>query len=128
MKKHKKFKTSLAYAVNGIKAAFREERHFRFDCFAALLVIVCAFLFSLDKWEKCVVFSLCALVLSLEAINSAIERAVDVACHEKNPIAGAAKDIAAGACLIGAVFSAAIGLYIFLPHLDALIDFIEQLI
>ena len=116
MMKNNKTIQSFICAFKGIKEVFLEERHFRFDCLMALLVIVCAFLFSLDKWEKCVVFSLCALMLSLEAINSAIERAVDVACREINPVAGAAKDIAAGACLIGAVFSAAIGLYIFLPH------------
>ena len=112
----KKFLKSFKYAANGVKQIFLKEQNFRIDTVMALLVVVCSFIFSLDKWEKCVVFSLCALVLSLEAVNSAVERAVDCAKKEFDPVAGLAKDMAAGACLIACAISAAIGLYIFLPH------------
>lgn len=115
--KNNNFFKSLSCALRGIGTVFLHERNFRFDCFAALLVFICAFLFSLDKWEKCVVFSLCALVLSLEALNSAIERTVDLAEPSFNPAAGSAKDISAAAVLISAVFSALIGLYIFIPRI-----------
>ena len=112
----KKFLKSFKYAANGVKQIFLKERNFRIDTVMALLVVVCSFVFSLDKWEKCVVFSLCALVLSLEAVNSAVERAIDCTAKGFDPLAGAAKDMAAGACLIACAISAAIGLYIFLPH------------
>lgn len=116
MKNRSFFKGSLVCALRGIALTFKNERNFRFDTVMALAVVIASMVFALDKWEKCVVFSLCALVLSLEAVNSAIERAVDLAEPDFNPTAGAAKDIAAGAVLIAALFSALIGLYIFIPH------------
>ena len=47
---------------------------------------------------------LCGLVISLETVNSAIERAVDCT-GEISRRAGAAKDIAAGAVLVAAMVS-----------------------
>lgn len=112
----KKFIISVKYALCGIAAAFREEPHVRFDVFMALLVIICAFLFPLEKWEKCVVFALCGICTGFEIINSAIERAVDLSSPTLHPLAGKAKDMAAGAALVMALFAAIIGLYIFLPY------------
>ncbi len=94
----------------------REERNFRFDLIMSLLVIICAFIFPLLKWERCVVFILCALCLFAESTNSAMEKLTDLASPDFHPLAGQAKDIAAGAALICALFSAAIGLYIFVPY------------
>jgi diacylglycerol kinase len=59
-----------------------------------------------------------ALVLSLEAINSAIEYLVDLASPDFHPLAKKSKDIAAAAVLIAAIFALIIGLLIFLPYLN----------
>ena len=45
-------------------------------------------------------------------MNTAVERAVNLACPEDNPVAGAAKDAAAGAVLIAAFFSVVAGVVI----------------
>ena len=45
-------------------------------------------------------------------MRSGIERAVNLACPEDNPVAGAAKDAAAGAVLIAAFFSVVAGVVI----------------
>lgn len=112
----KNFFKSVSCALRGIAAAFLEEGHVRFDVFMAFLVIICAFIFPLEKWEKCVVFILCGICTGFEIINSAIERAVDLASPTLHPLAGKAKDMAAGAALVMAVCAAIIGLYIFLPY------------
>lgn len=114
--KNKNFLSSLRYALKGIKAVIKEERNFRFDLVMCAAVIVCSLIFPLLKWERCVVYALCALCLFAESTNSAIEKLVDLISPDFHPLAGKAKDIAAGAALICAVFSAAIGLYIFVPH------------
>lgn len=114
--KNKSFFSSLKYALKGIKTVFSEERNFRFDLIMCILVVICSFVFPLLKWERCVVYALCALCLFAECVNSAIEKLTDLASPDFNLLAGQAKDIAAGACLICAVFSAAVGLYIFVPY------------
>ena len=60
--------------------------------------------FDLNRGEVCVIIMLCGLVISLETVNSAIERAVDCT-GEISRRAGAAKDIAAGAVLVAAMVS-----------------------
>lgn len=115
--KNKSFLQSLSCAAKGIVTSLKTERNFRFDCVMALFAAVCSFIFSLDKWEKCVVFCLCALVLVSEEINTAIESAVDLAEPKFNPLAGRAKDISAAAPLIASLAALFIGLYIFVPHI-----------
>jgi diacylglycerol kinase len=48
-------------------------------------------------------------------INTAIENVVDLVSPDQHPLAGKAKDAAAGAVLICAIISAVIGLLIFVP-------------
>ncbi len=123
--KNKSFFKSLAFALKGIKTVIKEERNFRFDLVMSVLVIICSLIFPLLKWERCVVYMLIALCLFAESTNSAIEKFVDLASPDFHPLAGQAKDIAAGAALICAVFSSIVGLYVFLPYG---IDFIKNLI
>ena len=68
---------------------------------------------SLNEWLICLL--LFALVFSLELINTAIENTVDLVTTKKNKKAKLAKDAAAGAVLIAAIFASIIGIIIFLP-------------
>ncbi len=68
--------------------------------------------FKVSKTEFAVLIALCALVLSLEAVNTAVERAADLASKEINELARAAKDTAAGAVLISAEASVICGIII----------------
>jgi diacylglycerol kinase (ATP) len=52
-----------------------------------------------------------------EALNTSIEYLVDLASPEIHPLAGKAKDVAAGAVLVAAIGSAVIGGLVFGPHL-----------
>ncbi len=56
-------------------------------------------------------------VICLEMVNTAIEKTVDLVTSEYHPYAKIAKDVAAGAVLIAAIFSVIIGGIIFLPYL-----------
>ena len=113
--KNKSFISSFKYAIKGLVTIIREERNFRFD------------LFPLLKWERVTVYILCALCLSLEAVNSAIERIVDFISPDFHSVAGSIKDISAAAVTISAVISAIIGLYIFVPYaIDLLMQFLSK--
>ena len=106
-----KFFRGFVYAFRGLCRCVREERNFRFHIGAALHLFVYMPFFHVTRGEAGVLVILCALVLSLEAVNSAVERAVDVT-GVVSPTAGAAKDMAAGAVLLAALAAVAGGVVI----------------
>jgi diacylglycerol kinase (ATP) len=56
-------------------------------------------------------------VWTSEALNTAFEFLTDVASPAFHPLAGKAKDVAAGAVLISAIGAVLIGLLVFGPHI-----------
>lgn len=109
----KKFLKGFVYAGRGIVTALG-QRNFRFQLCAAAFVIFFAarfYSFSAERWA--ILLLTCASVLSLEAVNTAAEKLADSVTLEKNPLIKAAKDCAAGAVLIAAVFSVAVGVFLF---------------
>ena len=82
------------------------------------LVILAGIILKISKteWLICLIFF--ALVLSLELVNTAVEACVDLVTDEKKPLAKLAKDTAAGAVLVSAIFAAMTGLLLFpdSPH------------
>lgn len=114
----KRFKHSVAYALSGIRQSFKDERNLCVQMAAGVLVILGGIFFNITKSEWLVILVCIGLVLSLELVNTAIERTVDLFCETKHhPLAKYAKDAAAGAVLIFALTAAVIGLIVFLPYL-----------
>lgn len=101
----------------GIVVAVKEEAHMKIHLLAAFIVVLLGFIFRLSAQEWLVLLVVIALVISLELMNTAIERAVDLVTKEFHPLAKAAKDIAAGAVLVAAVVAGIVGAIIFLPHI-----------
>lgn len=110
----KKFIRSFGYAFQGIFTAAKEQ-NFLFHILSAIIVIIAGYFSKLSMIEWFIVIILIALMWSLEMMNTAIERVVDLASPDIHPLAKQAKDIAAGAVLIFAIASSIIGLLIFLP-------------
>ena len=111
----KKRLQSFGYAFRGIYCVFGTEANMKIHIGISLLVIICgiAFNISITEWMFCL---LCiGLVVGAEMFNTAIENVVDLASPEQHPLAGKAKDIAAGGVLICAIISVIIGLLIFVP-------------
>ena len=93
----------FVYAWNGIYAAIKEERNFRFHLCAALYAFVAAYWAGLSAVETALIALCVAAVMALELMNSAVERAVDKPDTTHWWTAGAAKDMAAGAVLVMAI-------------------------
>jgi|AGTN01.1.fsa_nt_gi Diacylglycerol kinase len=108
------------YAFRGIGKALREEISFRVMTGCFVLVVAAGLLLRVTALEWAVLLLCCGAVLAAEMVNTALERAVDIAAPEKHPLAEAAKDIAAGAVLMISLFAVAVGLFIFLPHVITL--------
>ncbi|MDD5183629.1 MAG: diacylglycerol kinase family protein [Paludibacter sp.] len=106
---------SFGFAGRGIYSVIKSEFNMKIHITIGILVFICGFIFdiSLTEWLLCL---LCfGLVLGAEMINTAIENVVDLVSPDQHPLAGKAKDAAAGAVLICAIISAVIGLLIFVP-------------
>lgn len=111
---------SFGYAFRGIWATIRSERNIKIHCAVAALVVVFGLWLGLSKMEWMICFILFGQVISLELVNTALEAVVDLVTQEWKPLAGKAKDAAAGAVLVSAIFAAVIGLMIFVPKLATL--------
>ncbi|RNF41020.1 diacylglycerol kinase family protein [Planococcus salinus] len=113
--KASRFFRSFKFAAEGIVEAVKREQNMRMHLLAAAVVMIAGGATGLSYAEWLVVIVLIGGMISLELMNSAIERVVDLVTPEFHPLAKQAKDMAAGAVLVFAVASAIIGLLLFVP-------------
>jgi diacylglycerol kinase len=111
------FLKSLGFAWRGLQRLVMEERNARIHLAASIGVVLVASLLSLNRSEWLWLLLGIALVWMAELFNSAIERLTDLASPGLHPLAGAAKDFAAAAVLVTALFCLAIAAFVLLPHL-----------
>ena len=109
----KKFLLSFIYAGHGIWYCVRHERNFRIHLVATFYALALAALLSLQKGEWAALLTIIAVVITAEATNTAIERAVDLSTEKVHSTARIAKDAAAGAVLFCALISVIIGVILF---------------
>lgn len=112
----------FGHALHGIAAAFKEEPHMRFHCFAAAITISAGFYFGISVSEWLLIILCIGLVMTAEMFNAALENMVDLAQPAQHPLAGKIKDIAAGAVLVVSIMASVVGILIFWPHICALLD------
>jgi len=108
---------SFSYAVAGLAHLLRTQRNFRIELAIGAGTVVAAFAVGFAPWEWVSLVLTIALVLILEAVNTALEQAVSIASPGIDPRAKAAKDVSAAAVLIAAAASVAVGIVLFGPHL-----------
>ncbi|MDE6727579.1 MAG: diacylglycerol kinase family protein [Oscillospiraceae bacterium] len=109
----KKFFKSFKYAAHGVAEACK-QRNFRFHICAMVFVIFFAarfYGFTAERWA--ILLLTCAGALALEAVNTGLERLADKVTEEHSHRIRLAKDCAAGAVLIWAVFAVVIGVLLF---------------
>lgn len=116
--KNSHFFQSLRYALVGLKTAYKEERNLRFHVSAITLVVIMGLIFNVTISEWLWLFLSIFLVISSEVWNSAIENVVDLATnYKRHPLAKKAKDMAAAAVLLAAIFSLITATLVFGPHI-----------
>jgi diacylglycerol kinase (ATP) len=108
---------SFKYAGRGIKKAISSEVNIRIHLAITLGVVIAGFILEINTIEWMICLLCFGMVLGLEMLNTAIEKTVDLASPNLHPLAGSAKDIAAGGVLISAITAACIGMIIFTPKL-----------
>jgi diacylglycerol kinase (ATP) len=112
---------SFRYAFSGINLLIKTQIHARIHVSAILAVSTLGWCLGINPTEWMILILCFGSVLSAEGMNSAIEALTDLVSPEYHPLAGKAKDLAAGAVLILALMSIIIGGIIFIPKIVKLI-------
>lgn len=87
------FFKNTSYALKGMRDIILSEKSFKIELVIIILLSFCLLFLEVNLIEKLFMFVSMFLVLIAEAINSAIERVVDLVTKEYHPMAGRAKDV-----------------------------------
>ncbi|MBA3683158.1 MAG: diacylglycerol kinase family protein [Bacteroidetes bacterium] len=118
----KKRKNAFKAAFSGLYQAFKSEAHLKIHLLIAILVIVAGLYFAISKSEWFAVSLCIVLVISLELINSAMEKMCDLYTKEYDQRIKYIKDVAAGTVLVASIFAAMVGLFVFVPYVLILLE------
>lgn len=112
----KKSIRSFSYAFKGINHLVRLENNARIHLIASVLIIILGCITKIDKNEWLWIFLAITLVWITEALNTAIEKIIDLYTPHHDPKAGIIKDLSSGAVLIASLFSVIVSIIIFYPR------------
>lgn len=106
---------SLKYAFNGALKLIATEHSIMVQFTLAILLIFAGFFFEINKTEWLFQTLAIGLVISIEGLNTAVEKVADFIHPNFNDKIGFIKDIAAGAVFFAAMTAIAIVIIIYLP-------------
>ncbi len=108
---------SFRDAFAGLYFCLKTQRNMVIHSVVGLLVIAAGIGLKVGTAEQLFLISAVFLVIILETVNTAIERAVDLAGKSFNHVAHTAKDVSAAAVLLGSLYAVLVGIIIFGPYL-----------
>ena len=108
---------SFRAATAGVIYVLRTQPNAWIELAAIAVVIAAGLWFDITRIEWAVIGLTCALVLALEAVNTAVEAVVDLTSPDHHPLAGVAKDATAGAMVFVVIGSIFVAGFIFGPRL-----------
>jgi|TARA_R110000737_G_scaffold353499_1_gene406228 undecaprenol kinase len=109
--------SSFRNAFRGLFSIVKDERNLKIHLITFFVVVCFGFYFSITRFEWICILIVSGLVISLEIINSSLEKLCDFVEPNTNEKIKIIKDTAAAAVLVAAAFALIIGTYIFLPYL-----------
>lgn len=110
---------SFRFAFAGLAYMFRTQHNTWIHATFTVGVILLALWLQTPRIEWAILVLAMMAVWVAEFINSAIEATIDLSIAEDHPMAGIAKDIAAGSVLVAALGAIIVGLLILGPRLLA---------
>ncbi len=113
----RKVLSSLINACHGLIYCFKTQRNMSIHAFVGALVVIAGILLRVPLPGMLLLLTAIMVVLVAEAFNTAIEKTIDLYTKERNHLAQVAKDVAAGAVLMTALFAIIVGLAVLGPPL-----------
>jgi diacylglycerol kinase len=117
----RRFLLGFRYAGEGISYVLRTQRNARIHLAISIIVVLAGIILRVTNIEWAILALTIGVVFSAEMVNTVAEMAVDMLTQRRHPMAKAAKDVGAGAVLVGAIAGVAVGIAIFGPRLWALL-------
>jgi len=117
----KKFLLGFVYAFQGLAVLIKSERNFKFHLFAFICISIAGFLFKIESSEWLAILIISSIILTAEALNTAIEKLANHLHPKIHPAIKSVKDIAAASVLISSIIAVVIAGIIFLPRLYILL-------
>ena len=108
---------SFGHALRGLATLLGSQANARLHAVATWGVGGAGVWAGLTRLEWCAIIAVIGLVWVAEGLNTALEFLTDLVSPEHHPLAGKAKDVAAGAVLVAAIAAAIVGALIFGPKL-----------
>lgn len=112
-----KLARSVRCGIQGMIYVLRTEQNMRIHLLAMCVVVAAGWYFGISLLEWIAVVLCIGVVMSLECVNTAIERIGDQVTQDVTPLMRHAKDAAAAGVLIASGMAAVVGVLIFAPHL-----------
>lgn len=106
---------SVGFAIKGAYKLITTEHSVMVQSSLAVLMIIAGFYFEISREEWMMQILAFGLVLSVEALNTAVEKIADFIHPEFHNKIGFIKDIAAGGVMFAAMAAIAVGLLIYVP-------------
>lgn len=94
------------------------QRNLKFHFFVSFCVLLLALVLRVPRTDVLFLLMAITLVVMAELMNTALEKAVDLAMPTRHPVAKTAKDVAAAAVFVTAVFAVAVGSVVFFDPID----------
>jgi diacylglycerol kinase (ATP) len=113
----KKLIASFRYAFKGLAYATRSQLNFRIHLVLTAVAVLLGWILHISTNEWLWITLCITLVLSAELLNTALEALTDLVSPEFNVKAGNAKDVAAAAVTITALFAIITAGLIFVPKI-----------
>ena len=116
---------SFKYAFSGISYVLKTSRNFKIQLIFAVTSLIIGFLLQISQSKYVILIATIMSVLILEILNTSIESIVDLLVKKEfSSLAKISKDTSAGAVLLASINSVIIAIYIFVPKIKFLFEYI----
>lgn len=104
------------YSLQGLAYALRHEQAFQYE--AAVFVVLCAVLLMLDipAGQSFALAGVWLVVMCLELVNSASEKAFDLITQDYHPLVKAAKDMLSASVFLAVCFNIVLWVVAIISH------------
>ena len=110
----------IKYSLNGIKSYADDGKSIILYSFGSILEIIFGFIFHINGLEWILIICMLGILLAVELLNTAIEKACDAITKDYNPYIKIAKDCGSGATFIIFVVILILNIIIFYPKIAIL--------
>lgn len=115
-----KITNNTKYALNGLADIYKNETSFRLEVYIISILSILLWFLEISFISKSILQISLFLPLLVEAINSSIERVVDLVTKDYHELAKTAKDAGSAAVFISIVITTLIWLSVFINEFNLL--------